>query len=134
MRKDFDKWNGEKKKVNAVGKRPFFHEREIWFCSFGVNIGFEQDGSGDDFLRPIIVVRKFNNEVFWGVPLTKSKKRISSNREQYYFSFTFVDGVVSLAILSQIKLIDARRLARRIGNITEKEFSELTKKLKALLP
>lgn len=134
MEKDFDKWNEKKKRIHTIPHMPFFHEREIWFCYIGVNVGFEQDG-GEDFLRPVLIVRKFNNEIFWGIPLTKSKKKkISKDNERYYHPFIFVEGITSLAILSQIRLIDARRLGRRIGGLSEEEFGSLTKKLKALLP
>ena len=44
MEKDFDGWNKEKKNVNNNGTQKLFHEREIWWASFGVNIGREQDG------------------------------------------------------------------------------------------
>lgn len=134
MKKDFKKWHSRKELINKIEPRPFFHEREIWFCYLGVNVGYEQDGSGDDFLRPVLIVRKFNNEIFWGIPLTKSRKKISTGVERYYYQFSFVHGIKSIAILSQIRLFDARRLSRHIGSLSEKEFNELTKKLKALLP
>lgn len=134
MKKDFQKWHNKKAQVDDIKKRPFFHEREIWFCYLGINIGFEQDGSGEDFLRPILVVRKFNNEIFWGVPLTKSKNKISKKAEQYYFAFSFKDSTKSVAILSQIRLIDARRLSRHIGIMSDDEFGRLKEKLKVLLP
>ena len=134
MKKDFQKWHPKKSEINEIEKRPFFHEREIWSCSLGVNIGSEQDGHGEDFLRPIVIVRKFNNEIFWAVPLTKSTKKHKERAEAYYHSFSFISGITSVAILSQIRLIDARRLAYLLGEIHEKDFMELTKKLKALLP
>lgn len=59
MAKDFDGWNTKKKLAHAINKRPFFHEREIWYCALGVNVGFEQDGKGKDFLRPVIGIKKF---------------------------------------------------------------------------
>lgn len=64
MSKNFQKWHDKKSQIDDIKERPFFHEREVWFCHLGANIGFEQDGKGEDFLRPILVVRKFNNEVF----------------------------------------------------------------------
>ena len=134
MQKDFKKWHEKKSHVNAIPERPFFHERGIWFCYVGVNIGFEQDGGGDEFLRPVLVVRKFNNSIFWGVPLTKVQKRLKKRAEQFYFDFSFIDGVRSSAILSQLRLIDARRLSRHIGTMNDEEFLALTEKLKALLP
>ncbi len=133
MEKDFDKWNEKKKKIHTIPLVPFFHEREIWFCYLGANVGFEQDG-GEEFLRPILIIRKFNNEIFWGIPLTKSRKKIRKNAEQYYYPFVFVEGITSVAVLSQIRLIDARRLSRHIGSLPEEEFDKLKKKLKALLP
>ncbi|MBU2219125.1 hypothetical protein KKG15_01365 [Patescibacteria group bacterium] len=40
--KDFDAWNIQKKKIHSRDEKILFHEREIWWCSLGVNIGFEQ--------------------------------------------------------------------------------------------
>lgn len=129
MIKDFKKWHDKKSKVNNIERRPFFHEREIWFCYLGVNIGFEQDGTGKDFQRPVVIIRKFNNEVCWVIPLSKTDKR-----NRYYFAFKFDETITSVAILSQIKLLDARRLSRRIGEMSKDEFRELINKIKALLP
>jgi len=134
MQKDFKKWHQKKEKINDAPESPFFHEREIWFCHLGANVGFEQDGRGDDFLRPVVVIRKFNNEIFWAIPLTKAGKKIKRQAEKYYLPFTFVEGIKSVAILSQIRLIDARRLARHIGIMDEGTFQELTRKLKDLIP
>ena len=110
-------------------KRPFFRQQEIWFCHLGANVGFEQDGSGEEFLRPILIFRKFNNEILWGIPLTKTSKK-----SKFYYSFSFIPGIESSAVLSQIRLIDARRLARHIGYLPKEKFHELTEKLKELFP
>ncbi len=134
MKKDYRKWHQRKSEVNDIITRPFFHEREIWFCTLGVNVGFEQDGAGKDFLRPVVIVRKFNNEIFWAIPLTKLKKRISKNAEYYYFRFSFKARAISAAILSQIRLVDARRLYYLVGEMSVTDFTEMKKRLKALLP
>jgi mRNA-degrading endonuclease toxin of MazEF toxin-antitoxin module len=94
-----------------------------------MNIGFEQDGGGKDFLRPIIIFRKFNNEIFWTIPLTHTQRR-----GKYYFEFIFDNNNLSVAILSQIRLVDARRLSHKIGDLSEENFKDLIKKFKALLP
>ncbi len=129
MKKDFQKWHDKKSQIDEIEKRPFFHEQEIWFCHLGTNIGFEQDGSGDDFQRPVVIVRKFNGEVCWVTPLSKTDKR-----NKYYFPFQFDDKTTSVAILSQIRLLDARRLSRKIGAMKEDDFKKLINKIKALLP
>src|SRR3989344_5295746 len=134
MNKDYKNWHIKKSDLNDIEKRPFFHEREIWFCYLGVNVGFEQDGINDDFLRPVVIIRKFNNEIFWGIPLTKSKRRHKNKSDVYYYDFSFIPEITSVAILSQIRLIDAKRLSRHIGFIIDKDFENLMKKLKDLLP
>ncbi|MEK7607544.1 MAG: type II toxin-antitoxin system PemK/MazF family toxin [Patescibacteria group bacterium] len=134
MKKDFQRWHGKKSAIDEIAQRPFFHEREIWFCYVGVNVGFEQDGQGEDFLRPVVIIRKFNKEIFWGIPLTKSIKKLNKKTKQYYFDFVFEKNIESRAILSQLKLINARRLSYIIGEITKIDLVNLKEKLKALLP
>ena len=41
MDKDFDSWNKEKKEINSHDELVLFHEREIWWCSIGINVGDE---------------------------------------------------------------------------------------------
>ncbi len=127
MKKDFQEWHKSKSDIDEHKIRAFFHEREIWFTSLGLNVGFEQDGRGDKFLRPIIILKKFNNEVLWCIPLTKNHKK-----GKYYFSFHLEDKI-STAILSQIRLVDAKRLQYKIGDISEENFDELKQKLIQLL-
>ena len=134
--KDYKVWIVVKRGVNAITTRLFFHEREIWYCNLGENIGYEQDGRGESFLRPVVIVRKFNNEIFWGIPLTRAHKDLP-----FYYRFRIhTEDVVeqededSSAILTQIRLIDAKRLRRHIGSISTEDFALLKKKLKALLP
>ncbi len=99
MEKDFEKWHIQKMGLHENKSRAFFSEREIWFATLGVNIGFEQDGKGEDFLRPVIVLKKFNKEVFLSVPITKIKKV-----GNYYFQFVYKEVESRTAILSQIRL------------------------------
>lgn len=135
MKKDYKMWTPLKRTLNNTDEpRLFFHEREIWYCHLGENVGFEQDGRSDQFLRPVVIIRKFNNEIFWGVPLTRTHKKLP-----FYFAFilqseTDAHDEKSTAVLSQIRLIDAKRLRRMIGYISEEDFVLLKKKLKALLP
>lgn len=131
MTKDFEKWHSKKSAVDQIEKRPYFHEGEIWWCALGVSVGFEQDGKGEDYLRPVIVFRKFNDQVFWAIPLTRSDKKT-----EYYFNLTKEeDSPTSTAILSQIRLVDARRLSHKLReDMGREEFVALTKKFKALLP
>jgi mRNA-degrading endonuclease toxin of MazEF toxin-antitoxin module len=125
--KDFINWHKIKTHVERKEQRLNFQIRDVFFCSIGENIGFEQDGRGEEFLRPVIVVKKFNNEAFLGIPLTHTDKK-----GKYYFGFN-LNGEVSIAILSQIRLFDAKRMKYKIGMINEKDFKTLKEKIRQLL-
>lgn len=134
MKKDYTKWMGLKTGIHNDKIRPFFHEREVWFSSLGENVGFEQDGSGEKFMRPVLILKKFNNEVVWALPLTRTNKT-----GKYYFKISLItdDGKIdddsSTVILSQIRLVDAKRLQYKIGTVKEDEFIKLKEALIALL-
>ena len=113
MEKDFDKWNNLKKEIDS--RNPIYvSERDIWFCSVGLNVGSEQSGKHELFERPVLVIKKITANTFIGVPLTSNKKKGS-----WYVEIESTD---SSAIISQIKLFDTRRLARKIKVISTKEF------------
>jgi hypothetical protein len=69
---NFDQWNELKKNIDArIHDRRYFPKvGEVWMCSVGKNIGFEQNGSGNNFSRPALIVKKFNNLMFWVVLLS----------------------------------------------------------------
>lgn len=112
MNKDYQSWHAKKAEIENKESRVYFHEREIWFAHLGTNIGYEQDGKGKNFGRPVIVFRKFNNIVFWAIPLT-TKNKVG----KFYMSIDIGDGLKRAAILSQVRLIDAKRLYFKIGVI-----------------
>ncbi len=64
-KKEFDLWNSKKKLFNGkpLSKHFYFHEREVWWCGIGINIGVEIDGKNSDFERPVLVVKKFNGMI-----------------------------------------------------------------------
>lgn len=129
MKKDFDKWNTEKKSVDAkiVNKELFFYAREIWWCSAGLNIGVETDGKHENFERPMLIVKKFNAEMVWTLPLTTQGK---SNKYHYKLNHK---EIKSWIVLSQIKTISTKRLLRKIGSISESDLKEIVLKLQNLL-
>jgi len=117
--KQFDEWNGIKKNVNdQTGK--LYGERDIWWCSLGVNVGFEQDGTGKSFERPVVVLRGFSKMVCLVVPLTTSTKE-----NKYHFPLGEIDGKVAAAITSQVRLVDTRRFIDKIGMLEQEKFEAL---------
>ena len=128
MPKDFDKWNEQKKKVHAEEKNIFFHEREIWWCTLGVNIGYEQDGTNELFERPILIVKKFNRDVLWALPLTRTDKK-----NRYYFPIT-IGEKNSAVILSQLRLISSKRLQRRMHKLSREQFKKIVAGVQQFFP
>jgi mRNA-degrading endonuclease toxin of MazEF toxin-antitoxin module len=127
--KDYIIWHEKKRMIQGSDRRLLFKEQEIWFCSLGENIGFEQDGRGKEFLRPVLIFKRFNQETFWGIPLTKQVKVFN----QYQYTFTFVPSVTSVAIISQLRFLDAKRLKYKMGRMNEANFFDLKIKIRQLL-
>jgi mRNA-degrading endonuclease toxin of MazEF toxin-antitoxin module len=129
MQKDFDTWNEEKKIINIRQDTTslFFEEREIWWCRCGLNVGYEQDGKGVDFLRPVLVIRKLSPNTFYGLPLT-----LKTKKHKYLISCPAHDAVIRQVALSQMKSLDIRRLHERMTLVTEETFKEIRKAVREL--
>ncbi len=123
MEKDFQEWHKKKTIIeHSDGERVFFHEREVWWCSVGANIGFEQDGKGARFARPVLVFKKFNKEVFWALPLSTRPKK-----GKFYAPIKMQDDIARVAIISQLRLMDGKRLIDKMGIIDQANYAEIQK-------
>lgn len=124
LSKDFDGWNNKKKETHSGEKQLSFYEREVWWCIVGINVGVEVDGKHEFFLRPSIILRKFNKDMALIVPTTTQAKQ-----NKYYLMVGGDDGKKYNSCLSQIRSISAKRLFRKIGMISEKDYLELADKI-----
>ena len=121
MHKDFDEWNNLKKELDTTHKLPTFREREIWWCSIGLNIGHEENGKSQLFSRPVLILKKFNNHLFLGIPLTT---KIKDNK--YYLPIIFKEQIQCL-LLSQLRILESKRLTRMKGKLTDDQFCKARK-------
>jgi mRNA interferase MazF len=119
--KDFDTWNKLKKRIEKSEKLPRFAERQIWWCSIGVNVGSEVCGKGNAFTRPVLVVKKLSKARFLGVPLSSKIKD-----SPLHHTFLFKNKNQSL-LLSQIRVFDAKRMLNEFGAVQPDDFSTLKK-------
>ena len=119
MQKDYADWHKKKTAINNTDVEQLFKEREVWWSSIGLNVGDEQDGKNDSFERPVLILRKFNRQVFWAIPMTSSLKE-----NEYYYQISHEDKNFSL-VLSQIRLLSSKRLIRRIRTIDDEEFEKI---------
>lgn len=125
--KNYDAWNSVKKELDSLDNKVFFKEREIFWMSIGENIGFEQNGKGEIFSRPVLIVKKFSKNIFYGIPLSTKIKDGT-----FFYAFEF-QGKMSNALLVQGRLFDSKRLENKMGMIEKDEFSLLKVKLRELL-
>ncbi len=127
MSKKFDEWNEVKQKVEKKEKISIPKEREVYWASIGENIGFEQNGKSELFTRPVLVLKRFTKNMFFGIPLSSQIKQGS-----FFYDFE-LDGEKSNALLVQARLYDTKRLEKKIGMISKEDFQNLKKKFGELI-
>lgn len=120
--KDFHNWN--KKKIKIDENKNYNHpkEKEIWWCSVGVNIGSEVYGKGADYTRPVLVINAEGSESFIGIPLTSNIKS-----RKYACIIKTDDGVLHTALIYQIRSFDKRRLTEKKYILSTEEYSKIKK-------
>jgi mRNA-degrading endonuclease toxin of MazEF toxin-antitoxin module len=127
VEKDFDRWNELKKNLNSGASIGHVHEREVWWCSIGLNIGSEQDGKNELFERPVLILRKFSRETVLAVPLSSKIKE-----GNYFLGFTH-EGTSFTALLLSIKEISTKRLQRKMYTMDSIFFERIRLAVKNLI-
>lgn len=112
-----DEWAAFKKKIQQEKRKRNFREGEIWWTAVGENIGVEINGKNERFSRPVLILKKYGQLGFAGVPLTSRDK----NNDNWYMSFRFNDGD-SEAALTQTKLFSVYRLLGKMGKVTDTDL------------
>jgi mRNA interferase MazF len=127
MYKNFDEWNSRKKLIDLNSESPDFHEREMWWCAIGVNVGSEQHSQTKDFSRPVVIVKKFTRDICLTLPLTTKIKKDESFRVRFN-----VYGVENDALILQMRVLDRKRLIRKIDVVSKKDFARIIKAIREL--
>jgi mRNA interferase MazF len=128
MQKDFDAWNAIKKNIDHAGECRLYNAREVWWCALGVNVGFEQDGSGGEYDRPVLILKGLSRETCLVIPLTTSL-----NEHRMRIPVGMVDGRAARALLSQMRVVDTKRLVNKIGFLEHEVFTSIRKAVKDML-
>jgi len=119
--KRFFEWIKLKKFLHFKKQPPSFDEREIWWANIGENIGHEENGKDVRFVRPFIVVKKFNKDLLFGVPCSSVFKG-----NKYYYKVCMEDSnFETVALLSQARTISSKRLVRFLDKMGGGSFEEL---------
>jgi mRNA interferase MazF len=119
--KRFLAWIGIKKKLDANDYNPpLVNEGDLWWCSVGENIGVEVSGKGENFTRPVIVLKKFGRVAFFGIPITTNTERNGS----WYVAFKH-KGVDEVAMLTQARMFSYKRLDRKMGRLDDEDCKKV---------
>ncbi len=127
MTKKFISWIFNKIIIDKTYKETPINEHEVYWCSLGENIGFEQNGKGEDFRRPILIFKKFNNNMFCGIPMST---KIKDNK---YYVKVLLKDIEQSAIISQLRVLDSKRLDQFIGHISREDFTRIKNRIKEIL-
>ena len=117
--KHFREWIELKEKLHFSGSAPKINEDEIWWCSFGENVGVEINGKNKLFSRPVFIYKKLSRFGFIGIPLT-SQDKVGS----WYVKFDF-QGKNQVAVLSQIRTFSVARLSSRMGKLDKNDSRKI---------
>jgi hypothetical protein len=97
-----------------------FQEREVWYGLLGINIGQEQNGGSTSFLRPILIIQRFGQHLFWAVPLSTK----APTGSQHHHVFMHEDAQYS-ALITQLRALDAKRLTRKLYEMDAENFYQI---------
>jgi mRNA-degrading endonuclease toxin of MazEF toxin-antitoxin module len=123
MTKDFSRWNEKQRQLDAKQERLYFRASEVWWVHLGENIGVEANGKSSQYLRPAIILKKFNKCSFLSIPLTTSPIR-----NNYRISIGKILDKEAAANVSQLRYMDSKRLAKKICTMDSILFSDIKKK------
>ena len=131
MDSQYNNWNEIKITIEYENIIVGFKERDIFYMNMGKNIGFEQDGKGENFVRPVVIIKGFNKNMFFGIPLST---KIKEGKFYYKFQFQKKDELVkNIALLSQMRLFSTKRLLNKIGVISKEDFIKMKNEFKNLI-
>lgn len=110
-RKRYHDWADAQREIDKKGYPTKWKVGGVFWANQGVNIGSEQDGKGDHFTRPILIITEFSERLVLIAPIS-SKMR----RHRYRFKI-MVKGEPRMVLLDQVRTIDLKRLGYFIDEI-----------------
>lgn len=117
MLEKFTTWIQVKMKLHTViAQPPLVSERDLWWVSFGQNIGSEINGKSRLFSRPGLIIKKLSRGFYLVAPTTPQFKSGT-----WYVPLKH-EGKEMFVCLHQIRTIDHRRLSTRLGQVDGNDF------------
>lgn len=125
--KAFSEWIRVKEKLHvAQHSSPFVSERDLWWVSFGENIGSEINGKSERFTRPALILKKLAHGFYFIAPTTTKEHRGS------WYVRVRLGEIEEYVCLNQVRTIDYRRLHSKLGQTDTHEFDQVRDAFHAL--
>ncbi len=116
-------WSLFAQKLHFLERKINFKEREVWLTSIGHGVGTEVYGKNETFQRPVLVLKKFNNQRFLGIPLTSNSKYTGT-----FTVSTFFRNKMGKAMLDQANSYDEKRLLKKMGMLDKPTFEDIIRR------
>ncbi len=72
----------------------------------------------------MLVVRKFNNKMFWCIPLSSKQKSLD-----FYYNFTDPQGEHVAVIVAQLRLMSIKRFKRNMYEMPKVDFNTIRRRI-----
>lgn len=119
--KDFAGWAKFAEQVERRPRPTGLKSGIICWCYLGVNIGTEQDGRGDNFTRPVLILNILSPTQVIILPFTSKRKEGKSYME------IPINGQLESLIMNQPRTVDLRRIGDFLDEISGQELDKIRK-------
>jgi len=126
--KIFVTWTKIKVFVHFSERKVYPKIREIWWVALGQNIGVEINGKNENFERPVLVIKVFNNLGVLVAPISSTAKE-----DEYCIHFINKYGEENIINMSQIRSISTKRFVRKVGDLKTEDFGKVKESFKTLM-
>lgn len=115
--KDYKKWMDVKSVLQAGAVKASstigYREGDIFWMCIGENVGYEEDGKGEQYLRPVLVLAGISKTLFLGAPLSLILKK-----GRFYYQIT-VRNRINTVMFNQVRVFDTARIFNkgRMGHL-----------------
>jgi mRNA interferase MazF len=139
----YNEWNKVKQNINKKDRCFYVKPREVAWIHLGENVGDEENGKGENFQRPVMVLKVFNKNIFFGIPLSTKIK----NSNKYYFEALLISKTednshkvlksvfqenTRSVMLTHARLYDTKRVIGHVGYIKKEDFEKIKIAFKAM--
>lgn len=117
--KDFVGWAKFAKELENRPRPTNLKSGIICWCYLGVNVGTEQDGTGENFARPALILDLLGPNQAFILPFTS---RIKKGRS---YMQVMVKGNPETLIINQPRAIDMKRLGYYLDEVNDEQLQNI---------